>query len=391
MRIGIDGSCWNNNRGFGRFTRELLVELCAIEAGHSYHVLADGPIPPETLGPLATVHPVATSKPVVEAAKADSRRGVVDLLRFRRVASGLDLDLLFYPAVYSWFPPPRGLPTAVTFHDAIAEHFPELVFPSRKHRWMWNAKTWAARRLASRIITVSHAAKAEIVEFMGIPEDRIDVICEGAPAVFAPVTSSDKRAAVRRACDLPLDARLIVYVGGFAPHKNLRRLLEGFAATEPGTDDLHLVMVGDPEGGGFYSNYEELRARARKPDLASRVHFPGYLEDADLAVLFSDALALALPSLSEGFGLPALEAMQCGTPVLAASGGAVAEVAGAAGLGFDPLDVSDIAATLTRIATEPGLAARLAAACAGEVPRNTWPRAAELTLASLERMMAERG
>ena len=97
-----------------------------------------------------------------------------------------------------------------------------------------------------------------------------------------------------------------------------------------------------------------------------------------------------MPSLSEGFGLPALEAMQCGTPVLAARNGAVMEVAGKAGLSFDPLDVSDIAATLRRIATEPALAARLAAACAGEVPRNTWPRAAELTLASLDRMMSVR-
>lgn len=390
MRIGIDGSCWHNNRGFGRFTRELLSELCAIDAGHSYHVLTDAPIPRDALGPLAEVHIVKTGKPVIEAATADSRRGIGDLLSFRRAASGIDLDLLFYPAVYSWFPPPRGVPSAVTFHDAIAEHFPELVFPSLKHRFMWNAKTWLARRSAARILTVSNAARAEIVEFMGIPAEDIDVICEGAPEIFAPVTSEETRAAVRAKCGLPAEGRLIVYVGGFAPHKNLPRLLEGFAMAGPGTEDLHLVMVGDPGGGGFHSNYDELRARSAQPDLASRVHFPGYVSDADMAALFSDALALALPSLSEGFGLPALEAMQCGTPVLAAHDGAVMEVAGKAGLGFDPLDASDIAKVIARIATEPGLAEKLAAACPDEIPRNTWPRAAELTLASLERMMAGR-
>ena len=85
---------------------------------------------------------------------------------------------------------------------------------------------------------------------------------------------------MRRACGLPAEARFIVYAGGFAPHKNLPRLLEGFASAGPGTEDLHLVMVGDPAGGGFHSNYAELCVRSMQADLRARVHFPGYVGDA---------------------------------------------------------------------------------------------------------------
>ena len=114
------------------------------------------------------------------------------------------------------------------------------------------------------------------------------------------------------------------------------------------------------------------------------------MSDPDRAALHSDALALVLPSLSEGFGLPALEAMACGAAVLGAHGGAVLEVAGPAGLGFDPLDVADIAAAIVRIATDTGLRDRLRAQAIPQTARNTWPLAAALTIAALERAGAGR-
>jgi glycosyltransferase involved in cell wall biosynthesis len=108
------------------------------------------------------------------------------------------------------------------------------------------------------------------------------------------------------------------------------------------------------------------------------------VSDRDLAALHSDALALVLPSLSEGFGRPALEAMSCGAPVLAAHDGAVLEVAGAAGLGFDPYKVADMRDAIVRIATDEALRQQLRAAAIPETARNTWPLAAELTIAALE-------
>ena len=218
------------------------------------------------------------------------------------------------------------------------------------------------------------------------PSARIDVICEGAGAVFRSVSDHATQQAVRSAMNIPGDGRFLIYVGGFAPHKNLERLLDGFALAlrNKGSDDLRLVMTGDPGGGGFHSNFAALQQRAGAPDLRDRVHFTGYVSDADLAVLYSSALALVFPSLSEGFGLPALEAMNCATPVLAAQGGAVMEVAGRSGLAFDPMRPESIAGAITQIATVPDLRTRLAGATVAEAARNTWPKAAELTLAALE-------
>ncbi len=392
MRIGIDGTTWNNNRGFGRFTRELLTALFAEPGPHDYVFLTDTPPAGVDFGPqVETVH-VRTGRSVIEAATADSRRSLTDMLRFRDSARQSDLDVLFFPAVYSWFPPPRGPATVVTFHDAIAEHFPELVFPHWRQRLAWNAKTWAAKRTARRVLTVSQTAKAEIVEYLHIPATGIDVICEGVSGAYRPVADPAERARARAVNGLPATGRLLMYVGGFAPHKNLERLFDAFdmALAEAGAEDLVLVMTGDPKGGGFHSIHAALQARmAVAPRLAARVHFPGYVSDEDLAALHSQALGLVLPSLSEGFGLPALEAMSCGTPVLGAADGAVLEVAGKAGIGFDPLSVPDIAAAIVRLARDTAFRDSLAAHAIPETARNTWPLAAKLTRAALERAGAE--
>jgi glycosyltransferase involved in cell wall biosynthesis len=387
MRIGVDGSCWLNNRGFGRFTRALLPELFVSGRGHEFIVLTDDTDAAYFEKYDVDVVKIATNRKVIESAKVDDRRSVFDVFAFTQSAGRQSLDLIYYPAVYSWFPPPRNIPSVVTFHDAIAEHFPELVFPHAKERYLWNAKTWLAKKSCDRVLTVSQTAKREIVDYLGIKPGKIDVICEGADAIFAEVDDQATLSGVRTKFGLPLQSRLLIYVGGFAPHKNLLRLLAAFsrAIETSAAADLHLVMVGDADGGGFHSAYEELTEKVKKTEnLQDRVHFAGYVCDEDLAALYSDSLALILPSLSEGFGLPALEAMSCGTPVLAAREGAVMEVAGAAGHSFNPLDADDIARAIIAIASDTELLKKLRIHAKPETARNRWPRAAELTLDALE-------
>jgi glycosyltransferase involved in cell wall biosynthesis len=387
MRIGVDGSCWLNNRGFGRFTRALLPELFACGRGHEFIVFTDDTDTTYFEKYDIDVVQVTAKRKVIEAAKANDRRSIFDIFAFTQSAGQQGLDLIFYPAVYSWFPPPRNTPSVVTFHDAIAEHFPELVFPHAKERLLWNAKTWMAKKSCDKVLTVSQTAKQEIVDYLAIKPGKIDVICEGADSIFQ---KNHAPAAVREATvkyGLSPQSRLLIYVGGFAPHKNLLRLLDAFsiAIASPAAADLRLVMVGDAGGGGFHSAYEELIKRVQqKVNLQDRVHFTGYVCDEDLAALYSGAMALVLPSLSEGFGLPALEAMSCGAPVLAARDGAVMEVAGAAGYCFDPLDTDDIAKAIITIAGDPVLLDGLRSHAIPETARNRWPRAAELTMDALE-------
>ena len=294
---------------------------------------------------------------------------------------------MFFPAVYSWFPVAFRLPTVVTLHDAIAEHFPALVFPHRKGRLLWSLKMRMARWQANRIMTVSDAAKREIVEYLRVKPEIIDVVSEAADSYFRPVSDAMARSAARERAGLPADARMIVYVGGLAPHKNIPGLLNGFAQAVDlsGVEDLHLALIGDIDGDGFHSHYQELRQMVSGDDrLATRVHFTGYVTDKDLVALYSDALAVCLPSFSEGFGLPAIEAMACGVPVLASSAGSIPEVVGDAGVYFDPHSVEQIADAISRLATEVDTLEQLKKRASERAALFTWSKAVQLAYISFE-------
>ncbi|MDP9096040.1 MAG: glycosyltransferase family 4 protein [Pseudomonadota bacterium] len=387
MEIGIDGTCWWNRRGFGRFTRELLTAMIAAPGEHRFRLFIDRPPAPEMQQPHVKVVQVQTSQLVTEAAVNDGRRSARDLWRFSRVVSTSPIDLMFFPAVYSWFPVFGRCPTAVTLHDAIAEHFPALVFPSRRDRLFWMLKVQAARRVAGRLITVSEAAKQEIIRYVGAPASKIDVICEGAGACFRPVQDPARRQAARAAAGLPLDRRLLLFVGGVAPQKNLSNLLAGFAlaASQAGVEDVDLAIVGDPGGDGFVSTYGAVEHQVENdPRLRNRVRFTGFVADPDLAALYSDALATVLPAVSEGFGLPALESMACGTPVLTSNVGAAPEVAGGTGLTFDPYDAADVGRQIHRAATDRDFWFACRAAAIQRSQHYSWEKAAALTMRSLE-------
>ncbi len=385
MRIGIDATCWWNQRGFGRFTRQLLRAMFDLKGDHRLTLFVDQPAAPEMIRDGIDVVQVGTRASVTEAAVSDGSRGVGDLLAFRAAVARQPLDVMYFPAVYSWYPTGGKAPTVITFHDAIAEHFPSLVMPSRRGRWLWNAKIWAARRTAAQITTVSNAARAEIVRYLKIDPARIDVVLEAPDAIFEPKPENG----VRERLGLPVPARLLLYVGGMAPHKNLLGLLAGFgqALELAALADAHLVLVGDPDGAGFHSHTSELKmAIAADPRLAGRVHFTGYVSDDDLAALYTDATVVAMPAFSEGFGLPAAEALACGTPVIASRGGAVEEVVGPAGLFFDPYDTADIAGSIARIFADHALHAALKAECLPRAAGMSWTTAARDTFRILERV-----
>ena len=388
IRVGVDATCWRNQRGFGRFTRLLLGSMFDTTRDFHFCLFVDHDPVPEMIRPNVSVVKVQTSATTTEAAVADGSRSILDLLSFRRAVANEPLDVMYFPAVYSWYPTGNRAPVIVTFHDAIAEHFPELVMPMLRGRLLWGAKTWLARKSATRFTTVSFAARDEIVQYFKIDPAKIDVILEAADPIFVPVCDEEIRSSARAQLGLPATARLIMYVGGIAPHKNLIGLLQGYAQAiaNPTLDDVDLVFVGDPEGDGFHSNTQELMTMLENdPRLAKRVHFTGFVDDQHLVALYSDAIAVAMPAFSEGFGLPAAEAIACGTPVLASRGGAVEEVVGPAGLYFDPFNVSEIAAAIDEVASDPARLADLRAQCLPRAARTSWAASASAMLDVLER------
>jgi glycosyltransferase involved in cell wall biosynthesis len=393
LRIGIDASCWWNRRGFGRFTRHLLTSMFAEGRGHEFVLFADQPATPEMICPNVRVVSVPVRKTVTASAIAEGSRSIGDILAFRSSVASEPLDVMYFPAVYSWYPTGSRTPVAITFHDAIAEHFPDLVFPKLRQRMLWNTKVWLAKRNADCITTVSNAAREEIARYLHIDPRRIHVTLEAADPRFRPERDPAIRAAMRARLGLDPKARLLTYVGGMAPHKNLARLVVAFAQAleSDALGDVTLVLVGDPAGDGFHSNHADLQKRVESdPRLEGRVRFTGFIEDDDLITLYSDAWLVALPSVAEGFGLPAAEAIACGTPVIAARGGAVAEVVAMAGAFFDPLNVDDIARVIVKLASDPSLMATLRARCAERALQLSWEKTASEMLDVLEGCAARR-
>jgi glycosyltransferase involved in cell wall biosynthesis len=377
MRIGIDGGCLANRRGFGRFAREVLAALARIDTGHEFVVFVDRP----SLGSAPVPEGFATVAVEVKrapsrAASAEGRRSVGDMLAFSRTIARSGCDLVYFPASYSFVPVWGVKRVVVTLHDTLAIAHPELVFPGGKGRLAWKAKEHAAVAWADRIVTISEASRRDLIAWFRLPDDRVRNVSCAPDVVFQPMPGPEGPDVLRRYGVDP-DRRYWLYVGGLSPHKNIARLIEAFARLGP---EERLVIVGD-FGDVFHTHIPELRALVERLGLVDRVRFTGFVLDGDLAYLLTRSYALVMPSLMEGFGLPAIEAMACGTPVVASTYGALPEVVGEAGVLVDPIDVDAIAAGMRSLLDDPARRDRLAALSLERSTLFTWEAVARSLLA----------
>ena len=378
MRIGIDGGSLANRRGFGRFARQTLQALAEIESSHEFVVFVDRPSLDSVAVParFETVAVEVREAPST-AASASGRRGVRDMLAMGRAVAKAGLDLIYFPASYSFFPVWNAGKVVVTLHDTLALAHPELVFSHWKGRMAWAVKEHAAVRWADRIVTVSQAAKADLIAWFGLPPDRVSVVPEGPEASFRPIADGPESQEALRRYGIDPDRRFLLYVGGLSPHKNLPRLIEAFASGAP--KDVDLVLVGDT-GDVFLTHVPVLREAVKRFGLDGRVNFTGFVPDADLAHLDNRAYALVHPSLMEGFGLPPLEAMACGTPVIASRAGSLPEVIGDAGVFFDPTDVGEMAGSIRELLGDRPRRDELAKRALARSRAYTWSAAATALL-----------
>jgi alpha-1,3-rhamnosyl/mannosyltransferase len=385
LHVGIDATSWANDRGFGRFTRELVTALAARSIGFRYTLLFDR-TPGDDIPPSVEIVSANTSRTLTESAVGTTSRSIGYLWRMGRLAREARFDVFFFPAVYSYFPMLARMPCIVCYHDTTAERFPELIFPTKLNRRLWQVKTALARFQTTRAMTVSQASAKDLEEILHIPKDRIDVVTEAADPVFRVIRDDSVRASARERYGIPAAADLLVHVGGLNPHKNLLALLKAMVDVVSRRDTVHLAIVGDTSGKGFWDNVGELRNFVQDhPSIQNHVRFTGFIPDSEMANLLNASDALIFPSLWEGFGLPAVEAMSCGLPVLASSSGSLPEVVGDAGLLFDPADPGAIAGCILRFMADSELRHRLAKSAVERVRLFSWGRAAELAEQSFHR------
>jgi glycosyltransferase involved in cell wall biosynthesis len=351
MRIGIDGSCLANRRGFGRFTRRLLDALSRLETKHQFIVMIDRPSfdqveIPRTFGRFVVDVALAPSR----AARAGGRRRLRDMLTMGRAVSRCGIDVMYFPATYTFFPVWNVGKLVVTMHDTLPLTHPELVFPNLAGRLAWRLKETAAALRADRIVTVSEASRRALQAWLGYPHERFRVITEGPDPIFRPRATDPAADRALRRFRVGPDERYLLYVGGLSPHKNLIRLIEAFGQSAP--YDVKLLLTGDLDDV-FHTHIPQIREAIAARQLEERVILTGFVPDDDLVFLYSRAYALVQPSLLEGFGLPAVEAMACGTPVISSRAGSLPEVVGPAGVSFDPTDIGSMAKTIRDLLDDP--------------------------------------
>ncbi len=382
--IGIDATAaLTQGGGIGRYTRELVQALVVEAPGNRYTLFSARP--PATL-------PVPDSLPV--APHVSHRPAPLDerwLYRlWHRARIPLPVQLFTGPLDLFHSPdfvlPPVGgrIPTLLTVHDLSFIRYP-ATFPAQLVAYLNRVVPRSVAR-ADHILADSEATRRDLAALWNVPGDKVTVLYSGVNARFRPVTPPAALAAVRARYGLG-ERPYVLAVGTVQPRKNYALLVRAFravAATQPHT----LVIVG---GRGWLT--EGLEAEIARQGLSERVMMPGFVEDADLPALYSAADLFVFPSLYEGFGLPLLEAMACGVPVISSDASSLPEVAATGGepaaLLLPPGDEAAWSAAMLRLLTDTAARQRLLAAGAGQAARFTWRAAARQLAGLYDRLLAQ--
>jgi glycosyltransferase involved in cell wall biosynthesis len=265
------------------------------------------------------------------------------------------------------------IPSLITIHDLAF-----LSLPQTFRRVNRAYLTWATRvsaRRAARILAVSEATKSEIVRLLGVPPEKIVVTYDACDVRFGPPEPA-RLAAFRMRAGLP--EQFILFLGTLEPRKNLPTLLEAYAQIA-GSTEAPLII-----GGGKGWLYDEIFAKAAALNLRDRIRFVGYIDTADQALWYAAATVFAFPSLYEGFGMPLLEAMACGTPVVTSDRSSMPEVVGDAAITVDPTDPDALGAALLRLLRDHDLRADMRERGLRQARRFSWRETAERTLAAYQ-------
>jgi glycosyltransferase involved in cell wall biosynthesis len=362
MRVAID-TRKIHDFGIGTYIRNLLRQLARIDQNTEYILLCREP----DLGIAAQLGP--NFRGVVEPSPNYSLREQIHvpwLLRRERP------DV--YHAPHYVLPPAVRCRSVVTIHDCIHLMFPQYL-PNRAAYAYARASMWAAARRSDRILTVSEASKRDILHFFNVKPEKIVVVYNAIDEHFSTTPSEEQVARIRERYQL--DHKFVLYVGNIKPHKNLVRLIEAFDELRQGDlEDLKLLIIGDQ-----ISRLPALRRAVHRHKLHKQVRFLGYVGDDQLAILYRLASVFVFPSLYEGFGLPPLEAMASGTPVVTSNVSSLPEVVGDAAVLVNPYDVDAIVDGLRRVLTDPVLAADMSRKGIERAREFSWERSVAKTWA----------
>jgi glycosyltransferase involved in cell wall biosynthesis len=366
MRIGFDARTVPHRGGIGIYSRNLLRQFA--DLGLEMAVFCEDQ--EKHSMPLADSFTFVSANMGVTSSRG---RGA-----FRSLVKEAGVDILHVPSV--WAPTPLPVPFVATIHDVT-----RFLYRSRLPTLqLMRYKRQFGRTLeeARRVITVSQILNSTIGVYASIQPGKVRVIHNGVSPRFVPDIDERTRQAVRRRHSLP--ERFAFWAGDFRPEKNVSFLLQAWARLRKRIDPPPLVLAGEKTG-----EFRKLRDEVKKQGLESRVLFPGFIPDEDMPGVYSEAELFVFPSLYEGFGLPPLEAMACGTPCVVSNSSSLPEVTGSAALLFNPTSLDSFENCLVRVLTQPEVREGLREAGLRRAALFSWKRTAEETLKIYREVLEE--
>lgn len=376
MRIGIDyTSAARQSAGIGRFTRELIRAALALDEDNDYRLLVAG------RQPVAEAHLPKVSHRYRLVQTPISERNLVRLWHRLQIPLPVEVFLgrvdIFHSPDFV-LPPVARAVKVLTIHDLSFLRVPECADP--RLRWYLGQVVPRSVGRADFLLADSESTRRDLVELLGVPPDRVQVIYAGVDAMFAPVEDAE---ALRRAREKYARGRpYILAVGTLEPRKNYPTLIRAFARARQEARLPHALVIVGRKGWV----YEPIFAAVDDLRLHDEVLFPGFVPDEELPALYNAADVLVTPSFYEGFGLPALEAMACGTPVIVSDVSSLPEVVGDAGVRVDPRDEAGLAEAIVRVVGDSALRAGLREAGLRRAREFTWDRAARELLGVYARL-----
>lgn len=367
MRIGFDARAVRHRKGIGTYSRNLLQQYA--QAGVEVVVFVED-------DQKQTI-PHADAFTLVSAnmdPMASSGRGA-----FRSLVKASKVDLIHVPS--PWAATPLPVPLVMTAHDVTPFVYPRSL--PLTVRMQYKRQLRKTLQEARRIITVSQILFSALSVYARIDPGKVRVIHNGVSENFKPQADEAVLHAARVRYSLP--ENFAFWAGDFRPEKNVLFLIQAWERLQNRLADPPALVLA----GALKAEYRKLKREVEKRGLEGKVLFPGFIGDDDLPAVYSLARVFVFPSLAEGFGLPPLEAMACGTPCVVSNSSSLPEVAGVAALLFDPTSLDSFEECIVRILHDPELHRSLCAAGLDQAKRFSWARAADETLAVYRNALEE--
>ena len=378
MRIVLNG--WfidQPHTGSGQYTRQLLYQLPRIAPQHEYALI----VPHRNSFQIIDIGhdaDLATLTSNLQPPTSNYRKVLFEQDLVPRAARAYQADVLHVPY---WAPPLRSdMPIVATIHDIIP-----LVLKEYRGGPLVNAYTGlvsAAARGASLILTDSDASRSDIISRLSVSPDRVRTIYLAADPKFTDYVDPIDYAALRKNHDLPDD--YVLYLGGFDVRKNIEAALQTYTWAQAALGDNYPLVIAGNLPDRHDAFFHDPRVIAKQIEVENVVRFIGPVAEEDKVALYQHARAFLYPSIYEGFGLPALEALACGVPVVGSNASSIPEIVGDAGMLVDPHDARAMAGALIAVCTEDSLHDELSERALKQAAKFSWQKCARETVAAYE-------